>query len=81
MSAGPAGPAAPSLAPMPVSARVRRDPLLYALHQLSGWTFAGLVPLHVAGVLLVSYRQRENLLAAMLSGRKRAAAPGDIGPG
>lgn len=54
------------------------DPLVYALHQLTGWSFALLVPLHVAGVAFTSRRQRENLVAAMLNGRKRAPAPGDV---
>ena len=55
------------------------DPVLYALHQFSGWAFAGLVPLHLGGVLLTSWLQRENLVVAMLTGRKRAPAPGDVG--
>lgn len=53
------------------------DPTVYRLHQIGGWAFAVLVPLHLAGVALTSWRQRENLVAAMLSGRKRAPAPGD----
>ena len=57
------------------------DPVLYALHRIAGWAFAVLVPLHVGGVLLTSWLQRENLLLAMLDGRKRAPAPGDIGLG
>lgn len=55
------------------------DPLLYALHQVGGWAFAVLVPLHLGGVLLTSWLQRENLVRAMLTGRKRAPAPADVG--
>jgi cytochrome b len=54
------------------------DSSLYALHQAAGWSFALLVPLHVGGVIFTSLRQRENLVHAMLTGRKRAAAPNDV---
>ena len=57
------------------------DPVLYGLHRIGGWALAVLVPLHLSGVLLTSWLQRENLVRAMLDGRKRAPAPGDIGPG
>lgn len=39
-----------------------------------------LVALHVAGVIYTGAHQHENLLRAMLSGRKRAPEPGDIDP-
>ena len=42
------------------------------VHQALGWTLLGLIALHLAGVLFTSWQHRENLLAAMLSGRKDA---------
>ena len=45
-----------------------------ALHAAFTDVLIGLVALHVAGALLASWRQRENLVAAMLHGRKRAVS-------
>jgi cytochrome b len=51
---------------------------LETLHGVLGEAFVPLVVLHVAGALWASRMQRENLVAAMLHGRKRAAGPGDV---
>lgn len=48
------------------------------LHEVLGWSLLGLVALHIAGVVHTSRTQGENLVAAMLSGRKRAPRDGDV---
>jgi cytochrome b len=47
-------------------------------HSVLAWTSVVLVGLHVAGVVYTSLRHRENLVAAMWSGRKRAADGDDV---
>jgi cytochrome b len=47
-------------------------------HEALGDALIALAALHVAGVVYTSWRQRENLAAAMLSGVKRPPEPGDV---
>lgn len=48
------------------------------LHGALAWTLLVLIAGHLGGVLLTSYRHGENLVSAMINGRKPAAAPGDV---
>ena len=54
------------------------DARLGALHEALAWTLAGLAAVHVAGVVFTGLRQRENLVAAMWHGSKRAASGDDV---
>ena len=47
-------------------------------HEALADALAVLAIVHVAGIAYMSRRQRENLVAAMVSGRKRAPRPGDV---
>ena len=50
-------------------------------HAISSDALLALVALHVAGVVFASIRHRDNLVAAMLHGRKRAAEDQDAKDG
>ncbi len=54
------------------------DELVEQLHRALAWGLLGLVALHVAGVAYTSWRHRENLVRAMLTGRKKAVAKDDV---
>ena len=49
------------------------------LHSLSSHGLLVLVVVHVGGVILASFRHKENLVRAMITGQKRAAGAGDVG--
>lgn len=51
---------------------------LEALHVALGWLIAGLVGAHLGGVVMTSWRHRENLVAAMFSGMKRGPQGSDV---
>lgn len=54
------------------------DESVERIHVALAWAMLALVALHVVGVALASFRHRENLVAAMLTGDKRDAEEGDI---
>ncbi len=47
-------------------------------HKVSAYTVIALVAVHLCGVALASFRHRENLVKAMITGRKREPAEGDV---
>ncbi|WP_335930847.1 cytochrome b/b6 domain-containing protein [Mesorhizobium sp. M8A.F.Ca.ET.182.01.1.1] len=53
-------------------------PWVEAAHSLAAHGLLLLVLLHIGGVALASFRHRENLVRAMITGRKRSAEPADI---
>jgi cytochrome b len=54
------------------------DATVEAVHEAIAWTMLALVALHVAGAVVTGHRHHENLVTAMVHGRKRAPQPGDI---
>jgi cytochrome b len=48
------------------------------VHEVSGNLLIALAAVHVAGVIVSSLEHGENLVLAMITGRKRAAGPGEV---
>lgn len=48
------------------------------LHHSLAWVLLGFIGLHLAGVMFTSWRHQENLVVAMVSGRKRPAQGQDV---
>jgi cytochrome b len=53
---------------------------LEGLHEVLAWSLLGLIGLHVLAALVESWHYRENLVAAMIHGRKRAPDADDEPP-
>ncbi|MDM0045995.1 cytochrome b/b6 domain-containing protein [Variovorax dokdonensis] len=51
---------------------------LYDIHFVLGWLLVALVALHLAGVLVTGWKHGENLVRAMVTGRKAAPSGDDV---
>lgn len=60
------------------SREITRDDTLKDVHGALANSMLLLAALHVGGVVLASFRHRENLAHSMMTGDKRAAGPGDV---
>jgi len=54
------------------------DATVETVHEVIAWAMLALVVLHIAGAIVTGRKHGENLVAAMLHGRKRAPQPGDV---
>ena len=55
------------------------DDAMQELHGFCADATVVLIALHICGVVLASFRHKENLVAAMITGEKRSAVDTDIG--
>ena len=49
-------------------------------HEILAWLLLALIAMHISGVVFESLRSRENLVQAMITGRKRPGFSGEVGP-
>jgi cytochrome b len=54
------------------------DDSMQQLHSFCATATVALIIAHLSGVILASYRHKENLVAAMITGKKRSAVDSDV---